>query len=540
MSMPSRIFAVSLLVLLALPSSFLRAGDLDERIKQVLGRPEYKRGRWGLLVVDDESGKTIFEHHADDLFAPASVTKLFTCAAALAEFGADYRFHTPVYRRGQMLDGTLKGDLILVAKGDPTLGGRTDDRGRLVFRNLDHTYADFTSTEPEITDTDPLGGLRSLARQVRNRGIREIEGEVLIDSRLFAPAFATGSGPKIVTPIVVNDNVVDVVISPGKAVGDRATARIRPENGFVHVDVQVRTGDKDDEPNAIVEFAGPDRYSLRGTIPLGSKPLVRICPITNPELFARGLFIEALRREGVSVQASALRPPAAFLPSADAYAGLTRVASHESPPLSELLKVTLKVSHNLYASSLPLLIAAKRGKRTLSDGMRLEGKILSDLGVKIEDLTLESGAGGGSCDRVAPRTAVQLLRLMARRADGEVFRSALPILGVDGTLAEVVPKDSPIRGKVAAKTGTYGDRDLLNERPFLRSKALAGYLTTKTGRNLTFAIFVNDVQLAPGVSSVREAKTIAHLSELLYLYTPDKADVRRSNRSSPRTVDVRE
>jgi D-alanyl-D-alanine carboxypeptidase/D-alanyl-D-alanine-endopeptidase (penicillin-binding protein 4) len=512
-----------------LPPS-LRAGDLDQRIKQVLVRPEYKRSRWGLLVVDDETGKPIFQHNADDLYAPASVTKLFTCAAVLAEFGAEYRFQTPVYRRGKMLDGTLKGDLILVAKGDPTLGGRTDAHGRLVFRNLDHTYADFISTQPDITDTDPLAGLRALARQVRDRGIREIEGDVLIDARLFVPTFSTGSGPRIVTPIIVNDNVLDVVISPGKTEGERATARIRPENGFIHVDVQVQTGAKESTPSIVVEFAGPDRYVVRGTIPLDSKPLVRICPITNPELFARGLFIETLRREGVRVQASALRQPTASLPDADAYAGLTRVANLESPPMSELLKVTMKVSHNLYASTLPMLLAVKHGKRTLAEGMQLEGKILSDLGVKIEDLTLESGAGGGSCDRVTPRVVVQLLRAMARRSDFDVFRSTLPILGVDGTLADVVDKDSPIRGKVMAKTGTYGDRDLLNERPFLRSKSLAGFLTTKNGRRLTFAILVNDVPLGPGVTSVREAKTIAHLCEILYLHAPAKEEVRGSRR----------
>jgi D-alanyl-D-alanine carboxypeptidase/D-alanyl-D-alanine-endopeptidase (penicillin-binding protein 4) len=515
-----RCLAVPLLVLAVVPPH-LHAGDLDARIKQVLERPEYKHSRWGLLVVADD-GKPIFQHNADDLFAPASVTKLFTCAAALAEFGAEHRFRTPVYRRGQMLDGTLKGDLILVAKGDPTLGGRTDARGHLVFKNLDHTYATFTSVQPELTETDPLAGLRALARQVYDSGIREVEGDVLIDGRLFAPAFATGSGPKIVTPIMVNDNVLDVVVSPGKAAGERASVRVRPENGFIQVDVQVRTGGKDGKVNISMEFAGLDRYVLRGSIPLGSKPVVRICPITNPQFFARGLFIETLRREGVRVQASALRQPSASLPEADAYAGLTRVARLESPPMSELLKVTLKVSHNLYASSLPLLLAAKHGERTLPDGLAREGKILSGLGVSVADMALESGAGGGSCDRVTPRVTVQLLRAMARRSDFAVYRSALPILGVDGTLAEVVEKDSPARGHVMAKTGTYGDNDMLNDRLFLRSKALAGYMTTKSGRHLTFAMFVNDVLLKPGEPPTREAKVIGNLCEILYLHTPEK------------------
>src|SRR5215472_8285533 len=92
---------------LTLPTG--RAGELEARIREVITRPDYKHSHWGLLVVDADSGKPIFQHNADELFAPASVTKLFTCAAALVEFGTEHRFRTPVYRRGQMVDGTLKG-----------------------------------------------------------------------------------------------------------------------------------------------------------------------------------------------------------------------------------------------------------------------------------------------------------------------------------------------------------------------------------------------------------------------------------------------
>jgi serine-type D-Ala-D-Ala carboxypeptidase/endopeptidase (penicillin-binding protein 4) len=522
-----RRLVVLLVVLAVAPFPTSRAGDLEARIKGVIGRPEYKHSRWGILIVDADSGKPIFQHNAQELFAPASITKLFTCAAALVRFGPDHRFRTPVYRRGELVDGTLKGDLVLVAKGDPTLGGRTDANGHLVFKNIDHTYAAFTSPSQELTETDPLGGLRVLARQVRASGIREVEGDVLIDDRMFAPSFGTGSGPRLVTPIMVNDNVLDVLITPGKAAGEPASARVRPDNQFIHVDVQVRTTAKDDKPNISVELVGLDRYVLRGGIPLGSKPLIRICPVANPELFARGLFIETLRREGIRVKASALRPPAASLPERDVYAGLSRVARYESPPMSELLKVTLKVSHNLYASALPLLIAASEGKRTLTEGMLLEGKILAELGIEVKDISLESGAGGGSGDRLTPRVTVQLLRAMACRPDFAVYRQALPILGVDGTLADVVPPDSPAYGKVMAKTGTYVDSDLLNDRLFLRCKALAGFMTTKSGRHLTFALFVNDVLLPPAVHSSREGKVLGHLCEILYLHTPGKGEGRQ-------------
>ena len=131
-------------------------------------------------------------------------------------------------------------------------------------------------------------------------------------------------------------------------------------------------------------------------------------------------------------------------------------------------------------------------------------------------MSLESGAGGGDADRVTPRTTVQLLRGMAKRPDWAAYKAALPVLGVDGTLVDVVNADSPARGKVFAKTGTFGDGDLLNGRLLERAKSLAGVMTTASGRALTLAIFVNDVPLPPGGDPIREGKVIGHLCEILY------------------------
>src|SRR5262245_17508738 len=78
------------------------AEPFEARVESVLKTPGYESGHWGLLVVDGKTGKTIFERNADQLFCPASVTKLFTTASAVADLGADYRFRTPVVRRGDV------------------------------------------------------------------------------------------------------------------------------------------------------------------------------------------------------------------------------------------------------------------------------------------------------------------------------------------------------------------------------------------------------------------------------------------------------
>ena len=513
-------WAPVLLAALALPDSARAEGELAARIEAIITRGAYKGAHWGILVVDAATGKTLYEHNADKRFAPASVTKLYSCAAALLELGAEHRFETPVYRRGKRADGKLSGDLILVASGDLTLGGRTDSAGKMAFADHDHIYAGYLDTQTTLTDTNPLAGLQDLARQVKAAGVRVVEGDVLIDDRLFARARGSGSGPGIVTPILVNDNVIDVTITPAAKAGERAATRLRPETAYAQIDTQVQTVPRGQRVRVTTERVGPQRFVVRGSVPVGHKPVVRICPIGDPAGFARALFIEELGRQGVRVAASVLRPPTAELPERGSYARLQRVALFRSPPLAEALKVTLKVSHNLYASTLPLLLAVKHGKRTLAEGMRLQGKALAGLGVDVRSIALESGAGGGNCDKVSPRATVGLLLALLKRPDWPVFKAALPVLGVDGTVADAVGKASPARGKVFAKTGTYTDRDMLNARTYLRSKTLAGVLTTVKGRTLAFALFVNDVPLPAGTSPTREGKVLGKLCEVLCTTDP--------------------
>jgi len=511
-----RVAFVLALCLFAPAGNVRAADDLSDKIAAIINAPEYKHARWGLLVVDAETGKTVYEHNPEMLFAPASVTKLYSCAAVLAALGADHTFETPVHRRGEVVEGRLRGDLILVGSGDFTLGGRTTASGTMAFKDHDHIYASAAGLKTELTDTDPLAGLKALAKQVKDAGVRQVDGDVLIDDRLFARSRGSGSGPDVLTPIVVNDNLVDVVVTPATKAGEPATAQTQPRTGFVQIDVQVDTVGTGKPTRIDVERVGPQRFAVRGQIALNVRPQVRICMVDDPAGFARALFIDALRDEGVAVRASGLRPPTAELPEKESYAKLPRVAAYKSPPLSEAVKVTLKVSHNLYASMMPLLLAVKHGKRTLPEGMRLEGEELGKLGVGVGEISLESGAGGGNGDRVTPRATVQLLQAMAKRPDWPAYKAALPVLGVDGTLADVLPADSSARGKVFGKTGTYGDPDLLNQRTQLRAKSLAGVMTTASGRPLVVAIFVNDVSLPRGVDPAREGRQIGRLCEIIY------------------------
>jgi D-alanyl-D-alanine carboxypeptidase/D-alanyl-D-alanine-endopeptidase (penicillin-binding protein 4) len=509
---------VAFLILALVPCSAAIGEEKPSTWRQgvngVLSRAEYRHAHWGLLVCDAVTGEVLFEQDADKLFAPASVTKLFSVAAAWETFGPDHRFVTPVFRRGELKDGgRLEGDLVLRSACDFTLGGRTNARGEIAFRNTDHTYAN-GSDKAQLTEEDPLAGLNALARQVVASGVHQVTGEVLIDCRLFDAATSTGSGPENITAVLVNDNVLDVQITP-TSVGQPAMIFQRPQTTLLEVDAIVETSPADIPPAIRIDWAGPGRAVVRGTVPLRHAPLVRVLEWSDAEFMARGLFIEALRREGVDVAASPLAAAGGSgLPDPDWYDSAVKVAQLESPPFAEHAKLILKVSHNLHASTLPLLMAATNGKRTLADGLKIEGDLLARLGVDRNTISFGGGAGGDRADYVTPRATVQLLKSMAGRSDFDRFRATLPILGVDGTLAAVVGSDSPARGKVFAKTGTLYWDNVLNARTLLTSKALAGYIDTQSGRRLIFTFFVNLAHLPSPNDTVREGKALGRLAEI--------------------------
>lgn len=510
----SLLFSSLAALLTAEPQRELPTSQLLPEVVQIMTSPEYKQARWGILLVDRGSGEILQSHNSEQLFIPASTTKLFSTAAALDALGADYRFQTPVYRRGKVEDGVLKGDLVLVASGDLTLGGRTTEDGAIAFTNTDHTY----ESHARLTEPDPLAGIDQLARQVAAAGIRELTGEMYVDDRLFDASESSGSGPTRVTPIVVNDNVIDIAVRPTSP-GQPAQVRWRPATGLIQIDADVMTVEAAKPARLRVLDEGQGRIVVRGEVamPPEGQPaheIIRIVEIEDPASFARGLFLEALTRHGVRTKCSKLtgNPPLTAVPRC--FMQEERVALLESPPFSENLKLILKVSHNLHASTLPLLVAVKHGKRDLPSGLHLEREFLARTGIPVTSLSFGGGAGGSSADLITPAAVVELLRAMSRRSDFGVYFDALPILGVDGTLFEAVGPDSPARGKVHAKTGTYWIHNTLLDRKLLTSKALAGYVTTRSGRELVFALFVNYVHLERPDDRRKVGQILARICEI--------------------------
>ncbi|MCK4269970.1 MAG: D-alanyl-D-alanine carboxypeptidase, partial [Methanogenium sp.] len=163
-----------------------------------------------------------------------------------------------------------------------------------------------------------------------------------------------------------------------------------------------------------------------------------------------------------------------------------------SPPFSGNVRHILKVSQNLHANTLLGIMAAHEGKTTLEEGIMIEASFLEEIGINPATISLIDGEGS-SDNRVSPVAAVTLLQYMAGTGNYQVYRDALPILGVDGSLAKAAGPDNPAVGKIQAKTGTSIQGDLFSM--FLTAKGLAGYMTTQSGREVAFAIYLNNVRV---------------------------------------------
>src|SRR5215813_7089651 len=226
----------ALCITLALPTEAVRKPrvSLKKQVETILSQPDLSRGFWGIEISSVSTGKVLYSLNADKLFTPASNTKLFTTAAALALIGPEYKFRTTIETSGSLDKyGRLSGDLVLVGRGDPTLSGRQ------------LPYSVRTQR-----DSDPVKVLEHLADEVVQKGVKYIDGDVVADDSFFAferygegwsqddLVWAEGAP---VSALTINDNVVFVNILPGAHPGDKAFVSLTPFADYYTVDNRLVT-----------------------------------------------------------------------------------------------------------------------------------------------------------------------------------------------------------------------------------------------------------------------------------------------------------
>jgi serine-type D-Ala-D-Ala carboxypeptidase/endopeptidase (penicillin-binding protein 4) len=458
------------------------------RVLEALRATNSDRGVWGMLVVDRDTGATLYEMNADRFFIPASNAKLFTTALALATLGPDYRFHTTLESEAALTsDGRLAGDLILVGRGDPDLSNR-----KMPYSGM-----------PE-REGIPEKVLAELADQAVAGGLKQVDGNIVSDDRYFPydpypAAWTVGDlyfrfgAP--VSAIAFNDNTVSIDILPAERIGEPATARTQPAAAVESFGYDIATGPRDIEPDlAVVRQPGKRFVLLRGTVPLGHQPIRVDLAMIDPAETAALSLKQLLEARGVQVTGgTGVRhaPPPETSASGEPILTHTRpqetepsqhvLAEHVSLPLLEAVRITNKVSQNLHAELLLRTVGrVALGVGSTAAGLKVERSFVHQVGIVDGDVVLTDGSGLARDDLVTPRAVVALLQYVGGQPWGTDYISTLPVAGVDGTLQNRMV-NTFVASRIQAKTG-----EVEHER------GLSGYATTLGGERLVFSIFYNN------------------------------------------------
>ncbi len=469
------------------------------RATAILSAAGADKGYWGVVVADAATGQVLYALNADHYFIPASNAKLFTTALALATLGPDYRFRTTIETRGTLeRSGRLRGDLVLVGRGDPNLSNRKFPYEKKVER-----------------DGPPEKVLAELADGVAARGVKEIEGDIVADDSYFDDEpypdgwaiddMVWGYGAAV-SAISVNDNMIFLELRPGEREGDPAWFSVEPWADGWTIRNALRTGAAGSESKPqISREPGSRTIALGGTIPLDAKPIKEELGVEKPAEHAAALLLRLLEGRGVRVYGQArARHFADTAAEAPPPGSATVLAEHVSVPLDQAVRLLNKISQNLHAELL-LRDAAreKAGAVTLDDALKFAEAFRQGIGIAEGDVVLSDGSGLSRTDLVTPRAVVQLLEYAATQPWGEALRSSLPVAGEDGTLSDRM-KNTAAAGRIQAKTGSIEHVD-----------SLSGYATSRHGARLVFSMFGNNHNLKGKDSTgVLDALAVAMVEEL--------------------------
>lgn len=433
-----------LIVLLTVSETYSGNGSKEDPFRNILISDTLINSNVGIHIVNCSTSEDIYRYNENKLFIPASVLKIITAYAALKVLTPQYVFSTNYLAKDTVADSSAVSMLYIKGNGDPTLS--TDD-------------------------------LNNQASSIAAK-IKEIRDGIVVDNTFF-DTIRLGSGwmwddPNTpVAPFFINNNLIDLIVSPGAVRGQTATASSLPASSFIDVSVENVT---DDNRIRILheKLENREKYVIAG--PFSSVTAVRRfrTVVHQPELFAGTVFKELLAKNGTEVGG----PVRIGRVPSDAQ----QFASFNSPPLGDIVKTFLKESNNLTGECLLKTLGTvdSGSPGEAYKGVREVQKVLKEIGIEEKKYRMVDGSGLSTYNLLTPEQLVTVLKAAYR--DFTIypeFSSALAVAGADGTLRSRMD-DSLLVRSVRAKTGTMSG-----------ISSLAGYLRTKKGTMIAFSIMVN-------------------------------------------------
>jgi serine-type D-Ala-D-Ala carboxypeptidase/endopeptidase (penicillin-binding protein 4) len=441
---------LGLLLLLRLASLF--ADELPAPVRSALSKSRVPAESLSVYIKQIGAPKPLLAYRADTPRNPASVMKVVTTFAALDILGPDYRWQTRVYRDGPLVDGRLKGNLILQGGGDPNLF--VEDFWRLL-------------------------------QDLRNRGVVDIDGDLIID-RSFFDGGSIDARPfdanryraynRAPDAMLVNFGATRFFVSPEKNdvrvfADPPATTliidnRVWPTNGACRrARNRLRFKVVSKSPVTTVRLSG--KYPWR----CGEYSLTRA--VMPRDQYVYGVFKALWEEMGGTLEGRGRNGPT---PERAAL-----LVDHESRPLSETIKSINKFSNNTMARQLLLTLAAEHYARagTPVAGATVIADWLRQRGVSMPQMRIDNGSGLSRDARLSARGMGGLLEAANRSRFSAEFQASLPLAGIDGTMQERFVGEA-LEGRLRMKTGTLNG-----------VRAGAGYLLNRDGKTYVVVMLHN-------------------------------------------------
>ncbi|MGD9859653.1 MAG: D-alanyl-D-alanine carboxypeptidase/D-alanyl-D-alanine-endopeptidase [Marinobacterium sp.] len=402
------------------------------------------------------TGALEIDYRGDTLLPPASTLKLFTATAAELTLGPDYRFPTRLWQRGQQQGGRWQGDLLFEFTGAPDLS---------------------------------VAQLGELLTQLRQQGVREIEGNILLDTSRFSGYDRAHGWPwnnlgvcysAPVAALTLEGNCIQASLN-SRGSGKPARFFV-PAHQPIEVTSSVMVLPEEQIEQQLCELEarlGPgNRYHLSGCISDQRDVLPLKFAINDPVAHGKARIRQELSRQGIVLRGD-------IVPGALG-SGWQLLAQVQSAPLAELLQQTLQRSDNLIADLLLKTLPIHSGEAgSFASGVRAMKTIIRQhTGVDLHLAALSDGSGLSRDNLIQARQLANLLRWLAAHSELHSYQS-LPVSGASGTLKyRASTRQPPLQGAIKAKTGTVNG-----------SRNLAGYIDTASGERYVFVLLLSSISL---------------------------------------------
>ena len=453
-------FAVSLLLSLSgcasVESLFRGTSPLEQfrsNIDAILSDSNFTATRTGIKIVSLDNNEVLYERNSKALLRPASNLKLLTTATALSTLGKSFSIKTNLYADTLVTDSTLYGNIYLKGFGDP----------------------DFTSLQ-----------LAELLSALRRKGISRIDGDIVGDPSYFDDQ-RWGAGwmwddepfgfAAYNSALSINQNCVNVTVTPGAAVGDSAIATIDPPTHYVTIENEATTSEDTLHSTLEISRRFAERLNVitvKGKIPKAAHPHQEPITVRGPEMYFLTLAKEELNRQHIVFNKTIIL---------DTIPSRARIIAQHAQPIDSMIVFLNKTSDNLSAENTLKIIGAEicGPPGTTEHGIFVVKQVLHSFGIDTTKFLMVDGSGVSHYNLLTPEIYIQLLRGMYSRKDNfDLYYASLPNAGVDGSL-ETRMKNSAAQNNLHAKTGTIGG-----------VSTLSGYVRTADGEMLAFSMMMQN------------------------------------------------